>query len=928
MKQISRLLSLAAVAALFFSACTEELNNDKINGGKTVTVHFGTENTDPSTKATLTPDDGETAFQSAWENEDKIAVKYTYVADAISETVPGTWDASASKFSAELTDLTTGDEVFEMKYQASYPYSETEYVDFGSARTQTGNVYNSVYDLMVAEPVTVTAKPGLDESGNAIVFPMQRQTAIAYFHFTSDNTEAITKATLKVEGEGAAIAAEKVRMDPTGMDYETGLSEIVLTTTDQTADNFTLWFNVLPTTYTKMTLTVETATKTFTISNTKGGSYTAGKLYKVKKENISWAGEGGSDTPSTVTDVITADKLIATSTTYTDFSGVQISSNAVYAGNNAKTSDGAIQLRSDKSTAGIVTTTSGGKVTKVSIEWASNTTNGRVINVYGNTNPYTSASELYSTTGNTNQGTNLGTIVCGTSTELVINGNYPYIGIRSNGGALYLNSVSITWKSDSSEPAPDTYSVSCASVTGGTLSASPVKAEAGAEVTLTATPDEGYAFNDDWTVKDADEAKIDVTDGKFTMPAKDVTVSGSFSKVDYTITKATCEGGSFTVKKNGVEVTKAQVGDPITLEASAAEGYEFDSWTVTNESTSKTVYVSENSFTMPGANVIVSANFLKSDVIPVYTSVANLIAGGTPTSEGKYVTVTLSNEEITKFYTTKAGDRRGVYFTVGTQEIELFGDIACPEAWVEGGWVSGTLTKCKWMLYNGTWELCPTDWTELTYAAPCATPVITLNGEKASITCATEGATVRYTVDGSDPTETSEIYTNSVTLIKGQTIKAKAFLDGHKASDVASATYSSVDSYEWDLTTASDAWENFGCVTYFSQPYGIKKVNAYIVNKSIDDFTKATPSKISVSVKSLCNGATTSKLTVYLVNSNGDVVGEGKEIIPVNASAASKTTYQEVVFESSLLGATGIMVKCTTFGKNVLINGVKYTVTY
>ena len=65
MKQISRLLSLAAVAALFFSACTEELNNDKINGGKTVTVHFGTENTDPSTKATLTPDDGETAFQSA-----------------------------------------------------------------------------------------------------------------------------------------------------------------------------------------------------------------------------------------------------------------------------------------------------------------------------------------------------------------------------------------------------------------------------------------------------------------------------------------------------------------------------------------------------------------------------------------------------------------------------------------------------------------------------------------------------------------------------------------------------------------------------------------------------------------------------------------------------------------------------------------------
>ena len=168
-------------------------------------------------------------------------------------------------------------------------------------------------------------------------------------------------------------------------------------------------------------------------------------------------------------------------------------------------------------------------------------------------------------------------------------------------------------------------------------------------------------------------------------------------------------------------------------------------------------------------------------------------------------------------------------------------------------------------------------------------------------------------------------------MTKGQRIKATAFFEGQKASDVASATYSSSvapASYEWDLTTASNDWTNSGCVSYFSQPYGIKKVNAYIVNKSIDDFTKATPSKISVSVKSLCNGATTSKLTVYLVNSNGDIVGSGIEITPDNASAANKTTYKEVEFNSSLAGATGIMVKCTTFGKNVLINGVKYTVTY
>lgn len=133
-------------------------------------------------------------------------------------------------------------------------------------------------------------------------------------------------------------------------------------------------------------------------------------------------------------------------------------------------------------------------------------------------------------------------------------------------------------------------------------------------------------------------------------------------------------------------------------------------------------------------------------------------------------------------------------------------------------------------------------------------------------------------------------------------------------------------SFEWDLSSKSADWVSNGCVTYFAQPYGIKKVNAYIINKSIADFENA--SKISISVKSLRNGATTSELTVYLVDTKGIVIGEGKVITPDNQSQAKNTTYKEVVFDSVSSQATGIMVKCTTFGKNVLINGVKYTVTY
>ena len=358
---------------------------------------------------------------------------------------------------------------------------------------------------------------------------------------------------------------------------------------------------------------------------------------------------------------------------------------------------------------------------------------------------------------------------------------------------------------------PTLYNVIINSVVGGKLSATPASAEAGTEISLTATPDEGYEFNKDWSVIDSDNVEVTVTDGKFTMPAKKVTVTGSFSKVNYTITKATCEGGSFTVKKDGVEVSSAQIGETITLEASAAEGYEFSSWTVTNESTGKTVYVSENSFTMPGANVTVEANFVELAVVPVYSSLEELVNAGAPTKEQTYVTVTLTNDEITGIYTTSKGYRNGIYFMVGSQEVEIYCQDV-PEDWIVGGYVSGILENCVWKLFGSTWELCPTDWTELSYAAPCATPEISLEGAVATITCATEGATVLYTLDETDPTETSPEYTSPVTLTDGQTIKAKAFLAGHKSSAVVSKKYTA----STGVTTPTDVTFDFTKISDFS----------------------------------------------------------------------------------------------------------------
>ena len=132
----------------------------------------------------------------------------------------------------------------------------------------------------------------------------------------------------------------------------------------------------------------------------------------------------------------------------------------------------------------------------------------------------------------------------------------------------------------------------------------------------------------------------------------------------------------------------------------------------------------------------------------------------------------------------------------------------------------------------------------------------------------------------------------------------------------------------WDLTKSDDAWVATNNATYFSQPYGFKKVNGTLTNKSIADFSKEGITQIKVGFKCLQNGGTNSKITIYLVDSNGNVLGDGQEVTPINKSSASNTTYQYATFTSNLVGAKGFMMKVTKLDKNILVNGASYEVTY
>lgn len=245
---------------------------------------------------------------------------------------------------------------------------------------------------------------------------------------------------------------------------------------------------------------------------------------------------------SVVTDDLNQDFTDVTGTSYTSWSGKEGKSGAVYAGQSAG-SYSAIQLRSNNSNSGVITTTSGGKATKVAVEWSSSTAEGRTINIYGKNTAYTNATDLYNSN---NQGELLGTIVCGTSTELTINGDYEYIGVRSASGALYLNTLSITWTNGTAA----SYSGYCTTVAADT------RQEAGisfAEDAITKEIVAGYTGQDlnnpknvapiTWTSSNEDVATV--KDGTVSVKAVgETTITAAFAgnddyknaSVSYTLT--------------------------------------------------------------------------------------------------------------------------------------------------------------------------------------------------------------------------------------------------------------------------------------------------------------------------------------------------------------------------------------------------------
>ena|GEM_PF-5855973 len=77
-------------------------------------------------------------------------------------------------------------------------------------------------------------------------------------------------------------------------------------------------------------------------------------------------------------------------------------------------------------------------------------------------------------------------------------------------------------------------------------------------------------------------------------------------------------------------------------------------------------------------------------------------------------------------------------------------------------------------------------------------------GSTVTLSCATIGATIRYTTNGSEPTTGSQEYSAPIPINADTTIKAKAFMDGKTDSDTATFVYtvSSTDALTFKVGSA------------------------------------------------------------------------------------------------------------------------------
>ena len=354
---------------------------------------------------------------------------------------------------------------------------------------------------------------------------------------------------------------------------------------------------------------------------------------------------------------------------------------------------------------------------------------------------------------------------------------------------------------------------------------------AGTEITLTATANEGYTFVN-WT-KGGETVSYDATI-MFTV-TEDASYVANFNVNSYNIT-------ANVAPINGGDVTGAgsyDYGTTATLTATAATGYTFVNWTEGGEVVSTE---STYGFNVTSARELV-ANFTANEYTITYMNgeeqfttqtyfynATVLAPQDNPTKTGytfdgwipalpetmpaQDITVnaqwTINTYNLTVTQVTggtisvTVGNNSPVTESTTANYNALVALTAMPAAnYLFSNWVvtSGETTIA---VENNQFNMPAGDVTVTAVFTPMdvvATPTFTPvagtynDAQQVTINCTTEGASIYYTMDGSEPSTSSTLYNVAVTINETTTLKAIAVKQGMANSNVATALYRIVPKY-------------------------------------------------------------------------------------------------------------------------------------
>ena len=507
---------------------------------------------------------------------------------------------------------------------------------------------------------------------------------------------------------------------------------------------------------------------------------------------------------TTVTDQLTRESTGVTSTSYASWSGVTSNSSAVYAGQSAG-GNNSIQLRSNNNNSGIITTTSGGTVMNVMVTWHSATANGRTLNIYGKDSAYTSPTDLYNSS---TQGTLIGTIVCGTSTTLEISDSYAFIGMRSANAAMYLEEIDITWSSGGTQqtvatptfsPAAGTYyeaqnvTISCSTqgaaihytLDGSTPTANSATYSAPIAISQTTTV-KAMAVKAGMNNSNVATATYTIQDAPsvITIAAARALANNEYALVQGVITFIDGKNVYIQDETAGIDlflnsaVNTLALGDKVQAYGKKTVYNGLIELSGINPSDASQFSVISTGNTLPLAEKTIaeiladhqSGDALQSTRVKIVNATIGTIntSNNTPLTQGQS---TINIYKVPTLDDIVEGDAVDVIGIIGCYNnpqlrVALASDVTIHQTPVQ------TVATPTFSPAGGTYN----------------------QAQNVTIACATQGATIYYTLDGSDPIAPTggpqgTAYSTPIAISQTTTVKAAAIKQGMNNSEIATATY-------------------------------------------------------------------------------------------------------------------------------------------